>query len=633
MPHNSNNTYTKANHTEDMPPRRKSTDQHELVERPSRKRPLPADDPYEIPDEDDAIPSAKRQRRQSQDGGTPSKGNATPRKQADFLHSDLASVPEEPESLTEQTPSKKRLGRPPKALIGGTPRGKPSTPSALRNSLVDDTPLKLRGLNGVDTPSRRGIADRSARRKSARALIDRVLEGAVSDDEDEEQQIAREIYESSEEEEEENTQQQENLADEEADLAATTPSKTGRGRGGGRRRGRGGRPPGSATARRKKSPTPPRDLPPHEQYFYQNKPGSNKTSNNTLSSLDLLTHEEYFSLLRDEPGLQKDPHEEQIQTLQSHHIASFPQWAFELSQGFSVCLYGYGSKRRLLHQFAEYLSSSFSSSSSEEQNNKIIIINGHHRTLTIREILTTIALAVGGPTFRLPSGNPLAMIQNLFSLLSSSSSSSSPTPPSGSPKITLLFSSLDSPLSPTLRKPATQSLLAHLSSHPLISLACTVDTPDFPLLWDSSLRSSFNFAFHDCTTFAPFSGPVGPVGSETKTDEMDVISEVHELLGRMGKRAGGKEGVAFVLRSLPENARKLFGLIVGEVLVAFEEGGGSAGEFGGGESPGVEYRMLYNKAVEEFICSSEMAFRTLLKEYVLFSSYFLCYLAYVLDNS
>lgn len=99
---------------------------------------------------------------------------------------------------------------------------------------------------------------------------------------------------------------------------------------------------------------------------------------------------------------------------------------------------------------------------------------------------------------------------------------------------------------------------------------------------------------------------------------MDVISEVHELLGRMGKRAGGKEGVAFVLRSLPENARKLFGLIVGEVLVAFEEGGGSAGEFGGGESPGVEYRMLYNKAVEEFICSSEMAFRTLLKEYVLF---------------
>jgi origin recognition complex subunit 2 len=36
----------------------------------------------------------------------------------------------------------------------------------------------------------------------------------------------------------------------------------------------------------------------------------------------------------------------------------------------------------------------------------------------------------------------------------------------------------------------------------------------------------------------------------------------------------------------------------------------------GGEEVAVEYRMVYNKAVEEFICSSEMAFRTLLKEYV-----------------
>jgi len=30
---------------------------------------------------------------------------------------------------------------------------------------------------------------------------------------------------------------------------------------------------------------------------------------------------------------------------------------------------------------------------------------------------------------------------------------------------------------------------------------------------------------------------------------------------------------------------------------------------------GVEYRVLYQKAVEEFICSNEMNFRTLLKEY------------------
>jgi hypothetical protein len=94
---------------------------------------------------------------------------------------------------------------------------------------------------------------------------------------------------------------------------------------------------------------------------------------------------------------------------------------------------------------------------------------------------------------------------------------------------------------------------------------------------------------------------------------MDVVDEVHELLGRKARRVGGKEGVAFVLRSLPENAKSLFRLLVSEVLVMMDDGGGVGG--GGAESTGVEYRIIYNKAVEEFICSSEMAFRTLLKEY------------------
>ena len=118
-------------------------------------------------------------------------------------------------------------------------------------------------------------------------------------------------------------------------------------------------------------------------------------------------------------------------------------------------------------------------------------------------------------------------------------------------------------------------------------------TPDFPLLWDIGLRTSFNFLFHDATTFRPF------------TVELDVVNDVHELLGRKSQRVNGREGVAFVLKSLPENAKNLFTLLVGEVLVAMEDGG---------EDGGVEYRMIYNKAVEEFICSSEMAFRTLLKE-------------------
>ncbi|KAK4177605.1 origin recognition complex subunit 2-domain-containing protein [Triangularia setosa] len=492
-----------------MPPK-KATNLKPAV-RASRKR-SPPSDPYKIPEEDENE-TPKRRRHANQD-------------------------PED-----EKAPANE-------AVV--------STPSASRLKKAVATPIKLNGLNGVDTPSRRNNADRSARRKSARALVDRVISGAISDDEAEEGDIAREIYESSEDED--NEEEEEN---QHGETEPTTPSKPAAGRK---------RKATASTTARKRSPTPPRDLPPHEQYFYQNKPGLSKTSSNTLSSLQLLTHDEYFSLLRDLAP--KNPHNSDISHLQSLHASSFPQWAFELSQGFSTCLYGYGSKRHLLHQFATYLSSHPPCQSS--QTNKIVIVNGYAPSFTTREFLSVLSSAVSLPI--------CTSLPPLLSFLSSR------------PKTTLTIL-LNSVTAPPLRKSSFQSLLSTLASHPQVYFCCTSDTPDFGLLWDSALSTSFQFLFHDCTTFASFS-----------PSELEVVDFVHELLGRKTRRVGGKEGVAFVLRSLPENAKSLFKLLVGEVLCADDTGQGQ-------EEVAVEYRMVYNRAVEEFICSSEMAFRTLLKEF------------------
>ena len=522
----------------------------------AQKHPLPVD-PYEIPD--DNVP-LKRPRRGLQQREKEGKKNTRDDTDAELRNGSNEGAPLD-SATVQPTPTKKRRGRPPREDPTEPLNGKISTtPATSRQKNPIETPLKLSGLNGIDTPSRRNIADRSARRKSARALIDRVVDGAISDDEGEDEGIAREIYESSEDEDA-RQQDQESADDGEDGPVAVTPSK------------RRGRPPGP----RKRSPTPPQDLPPHEQYFYQNKPGRAKTSNNNLSSLDLLTHDEYFALLR----ITKPTHTTNIQFLESLHAESFSQWYFELSQGFTTCLYGYGSKRRLLHQFATYISTK---NQRAQPPNKIVVVNGYLRTTSIREILSTIGTAIN-PSHRIPSANPVAMVQNLFRLLDAEGST-----------LTLFINSIDAP---PLRKTGTQSILAQLAAHPNIKLVCSADTSDFPLLWDSGLRSSFNFLFHDCTTFAPF----GP--------EIEVVDEVHELLGRMARRVGGKEGVTFVLRSLPENAKSLFRLLVTEVLVAMDEGGAAGGDAGG---IGIEYRMMYNKAVEEFICSSEMAFRTLLKE-------------------
>ncbi|KAJ8127891.1 hypothetical protein O1611_g5744 [Lasiodiplodia mahajangana] len=453
---------------------------------------------------------------------------------------------EEATPRAQETPRKRGKASAPATLNGNaeaaTPRGRKS------KGLNFTTPSRTRGITNGETP-RRQRNDRSARKKSARALIEKVVAG-VSSDEEADEDIAREIYESSEDDEAGEDAVGEDA--EEVPDEAATPSRKPRGRA----------KAAKGTRTRKKSPTPPRDLPPHELYFAQTRPGAARTSNNTLASLNLLTHEEYFSILRD----YKDPHEDDIEFLDSIHVQSFPQWGFELSQGFSICLYGYGSKRPLLHKFAKHVYSSIT----DHGSHRIVIINGYVRAnmSSLRDILSVVAGAVD-PKHKLAAGGPSVMMDSLKSVLSNHDIT-----------ITVVLNSIDAA---PLRRPGFQPILAQLAAHPQIQFICSADTPDFTLLWDSSLRSSFSFVFHDCTTFAPF------------TAELEVVDDVHELLGRKARRVGGKEGVT---------------LLAGEVLVSMDDEADSTSE-----NPGVEYRMIFNKAVEEFICSSEMSFRTLLKEF------------------
>lgn len=351
-------------------------------------------------------------------------------------------------------------------------------------------------------------------------------------------------------------------------------------------------------ARRKRSLTPPEDLPPHELYFFQNRSKNMKTSNNTLSSLSLLSHEQYHNNI----SVFVDPHASSIKYLHSLHSRSFPQWNFELSQSFNICLYGYGSKRHLVTDFAHHLSSLRPSFSSP----KIIIINGYTPALKIRQVLTTIAtVAFDAPASSLKLGTqPRDIIDSILTQLAE-------CPPSS--PIYIFINSLDAP---PLRRNPIPSMFATLASNSHIHLLATCDNPSFQRLFESSALEQFNFLFHDTTTFESYA-PV-EVGS--------VVDTMNELLGRSGRSVKGKEGVGFVLRSLPENARNLYRILIAELLAAMDNGiegndaldpeGGSRKLAGGVGIVGrMAVRVLYQKAVEEFICTSDMAFRTLLKEF------------------
>ena len=536
--------------------------------------------------------STKRRRDETEEEGTPRK------LRVQIADDDVTAT--DSDAFEAQTPSRRARDKyladygTPKSILKrtGTVNGVNGTTPKSSRKLVFETPTKsANGDTPNGTPTIVRNADRSARRKSNRQILERTLNGEESDEDafEEEETLAEEILEEqggAVETVEEIPQQQ--VPDPE------TPSKRKR-----------GRPKGSGK-KKPKSPTPPTELPPHEEYFWQNRPGGMKTSNNTLSAQTLLNHDEYFQAI----SSYQDRHESEMEFLLELHSRAFDQWIFELEEGFNICLYGYGSKRNITDKFAGHLHQHLAGMTTykgSKKTPKIAVVNGYAAGTTLKELLTTIASIAVSANTKLPN-QPAVLLDFLLEHLSSS------PPPHPIP---VILNSIDSVY---LRKSPTPAMLARLAAHPSINLICTADTPNFPLLWDVGLKTQYKFLFHDATTFAPYDA------------EIDVVETVNELLGRSGRRVGGRDGVGFVLRSLPENARSLYRILVIEQLALdiMEQGLDEADEatatpknkkvaqakaVATESNQGVEYRVLYHKAVQEFVCSSEVGFRTLLKEF------------------
>ncbi|KAJ4354022.1 Origin recognition complex subunit 2 [Didymosphaeria variabile] len=509
--------------------------------------------------------------------------------------------------LEAQTPSRRGRGL---VQENGTPRSilKQSglrtefgaTPRSNRR-LLFATPTKAASDETPSgTPTIVRNADRSARRKSNRKLIDRTINGPDSEDEalDEEDMLAQQIL--SEEEHGQDEEQDTEAGAQEAVPVPETPSKRPRGRPKGT-----GKNQLAAKARKEREPTPPNELPAHEVYFWQNRPGGTKTSNNTLPSHTLLNHDEYFDTMQS----YADRHKPEKDFLLELHSRAYDQWIFELEEGFNICLYGYGSKRAITDEFTARIYQHLLDQApyrGTKKTPKIAVINGYTPGVILKDILTTVASAAIPKSGKLPN-QPASLLNYILDHLSRN------PPPH---PLLIVINSIDSA---NLRKHPTPAMLALLAAHPSINLVCTADTPNFPLLWDVGLRAQYKFLFHDATTFA------------TYNVEIDTVETVNELLGRSGRRIGGRDGVGFVLKSLPEHARALFRIIVTEQLaLAYMEDEEQAEDEelaatskskrnGPRAAPeatqGVEYRTLYHKARDEFVCTSEVAFRTLLKEF------------------
>lgn len=107
------------------------------------------------------------------------------------------------------------------------------------------------------------------------------------------------------------------------------------------------------------------------------------TSNHTLQKLKnpKLSEHQLQELLKIENLNLSNEHGKSIQNLFDSTCNDFNQWMVILNEGFSLLLYGLGSKRNILGQFQKELL---------EAKYPVLVVNGYFPSLTIKDILDSI---------------------------------------------------------------------------------------------------------------------------------------------------------------------------------------------------------------------------------------------------
>ncbi|KAJ2627363.1 Origin recognition complex subunit 2 [Coemansia sp. RSA 1694] len=303
--------------------------------------------------------------------------------------------------------------------------------------------------------------------------------------------------------------------------------------------------------------------PAYERYFQDlHTTKGSKTSDNTLSKLPPLTQSECRAILSKVPI----KHKGELELLEQLHRRQFRQWFFEMSCGFNLVFYGYGSKRRLMNSFATELAA----------DAPVVIINGFFPTLNLKQSLERVVSEVIG------IGDTTGTVADLASLIHGYFDSEAR-------KVDEMYFIVHNIDGSCLRK--HQAALAVLASCPSVHLLASIDHIEAPLIWDSSTTTRFNWAWHDLTTFEPYT---------VETSYENFASDTTEI---------GPRGVLHVLASLTENAKSIF-RILAEYQIAESVMGDAAAKM-----PEMAHSAYFAACRDQFLVSSELTFRSQLTEF------------------
>lgn len=277
--------------------------------------------------------------------------------------------------------------------------------------------------------------------------------------------------------------------------------------------------------------------------------------------------------------------------LLSLYRTMFTQWHFELSQGFGLLFYGVGSKRNLLLEFV---------TSTIPEDIPVLVVNGYNPATSFKELLNSlIPILIEDTSLKLPKNTP-DLLQVTLDYLENKRES--PTTGLYKPKVVLLVHNIDGE---SMRSDKTQAFLSKLSSAKEIWVVATIDHINAPVMWDAAKLALYNFLWHDLTTYESYA-------IETSFEDPLALGKV--------RTAAGNKGVKYVLSSLTMKARGLYRvLICHQIETMATELHGSIDDqrnVAGTAQFGIEFKLLYQKCVEEFLVSNELNFRTMLTEFI-----------------
>ncbi|PHT79942.1 Origin of replication complex subunit 2 [Capsicum annuum] len=319
-------------------------------------------------------------------------------------------------------------------------------------------------------------------------------------------------------------------------------------------------------------------------YFLAKELGSSrKKSARKLSEIDLVDEEE----LRQVAANIEPKHEKEVKHLISSYESSYSNWLFALRCGFALLMYGFGSKKALMEDFATKSLTEYS----------VVVVNGYLQSINLKQVVITLAellwdqLKLGRKT---PSGS-LCKSQQPFNTRSMSYLLTFLDKPDLEVEdcfVCILVHNIDGP---GLRDSDSQQCLARIASCSHVRMVASIDHVNAPLLWDKKMvHTQFDWYWCHVPTFAPYK----------------VETKFFPFILAHGGSAQSVKTASIVLQSLTPNAQNVFKVLAEHQLAHPDEEGNWAWFFSG-----MPTNNLYSTCRERFLVSSQVTLNSHLTEF------------------